>query len=210
MRQYRPDLVHLHGIDFLQYLPPAGVPAVVTLHLPPSWYPPAILSLERQETWLHCVSSAQRRDCPEADNLLPTIENGVPPVASFHPIRRRGFAVTMGRICPEKGTDTALRAARLARVPILVAGQVFSYEAHLRYFEEQVKPLLRRPWFNKLSPGAILLAHAIERARQEGATHVDFLRGAEPYKYLWGAEDRINYAVRPGTNNSESRGPQGS
>ncbi len=145
VRQYRPDVVHLHGIDFVHYLPPAGVPAVVTLHLPPSWYPPAIFSLDRPETWLHCVSSAQRRDCPEAGNLLPTIENGVPNLASFPQIRRRGFAVTLGRICPEKGTDTAIRAARAAGVPIVVAGQTFPYEAHVRYFEEQIKPLLRRP-----------------------------------------------------------------
>ncbi len=30
------DLVHLHGMDFLDYLPPSGPPALVTLHLPPS------------------------------------------------------------------------------------------------------------------------------------------------------------------------------
>ncbi len=52
--------------------------------------------------------------------------------------------------------------------------------------------------FTRLSPGALLLAHAIECAKAEGATHADFLRGAEPYKYLWGAENRINYTVSTG------------
>src|SRR3954471_20428296 len=31
------DIVHLHGVDFADYLPPAGVPVLVTLHLPPGW-----------------------------------------------------------------------------------------------------------------------------------------------------------------------------
>src|SRR5690349_11565555 len=33
------DLVHLHGVDFHEYLPPSGVPVLATLHLPPKWYP---------------------------------------------------------------------------------------------------------------------------------------------------------------------------
>ena len=42
------------------------------------------------------------------------------------------------------------------------------------------------------SPGAILAAHAIEDAMREGCREIDFLRGREPYKYEWGAEDRWN------------------
>lgn len=46
--------------------------------------------------------------------------------------------------------------------------------------------------FEKLSPGQLIVAHAIRRAIAEGATAFDFLRGAEAYKYAWGAADRIN------------------
>jgi CelD/BcsL family acetyltransferase involved in cellulose biosynthesis len=42
----------------------------------------------------------------------------------------------------------------------------------------------------RLSPGAQVLAHAIEQATAEAATSFDFLRGREPYKYAWGAVDR--------------------
>jgi CelD/BcsL family acetyltransferase involved in cellulose biosynthesis len=45
------------------------------------------------------------------------------------------------------------------------------------------------------SPGSLLLAHAIEQAAAEGATAFDFLRGAEPYKYRWGAVDRPMFTV---------------
>jgi CelD/BcsL family acetyltransferase involved in cellulose biosynthesis len=46
------------------------------------------------------------------------------------------------------------------------------------------------------SPGTILLAHAIEAALREGARAFDMLRGREPYKYGWGAEDRPNVRRR--------------
>jgi CelD/BcsL family acetyltransferase involved in cellulose biosynthesis len=42
------------------------------------------------------------------------------------------------------------------------------------------------------SPGTTLVAHVIETAMQEGRREVDFMRGAEPYKYTWGARDRWN------------------
>ena len=139
--RHRPDLVHLHGIDFADYLPREGVPAIATLHLPPSWYPPSVFALTRPKTYIHCVSSAQRSDCPEAPNILPTLKNGVSDRFRTD-VRRRSFALTLARICPEKEIDTALRASRQAKVPLLIAGQVFPYESHVRYFEEQVKPLL--------------------------------------------------------------------
>ncbi|BDG05490.1 GNAT family N-acetyltransferase [Anaeromyxobacter oryzae] len=40
------------------------------------------------------------------------------------------------------------------------------------------------------SPGSLLFLHAIEAAIGEGHRELDFLRGREPYKYRWGAEDR--------------------
>src|SRR5437588_85243 len=48
------------------------------------------------------------------------------------------------------------------------------------------------PELEKLSIGTILVAHAVEQAVRDGATAFDFLRGAEEYKYAWGATDRMN------------------
>jgi CelD/BcsL family acetyltransferase involved in cellulose biosynthesis len=48
------------------------------------------------------------------------------------------------------------------------------------------------PSLEKLSIGTIIVAHAIEAAVRDGATSFDFLRGAEEYKYAWGATDRMN------------------
>ena len=48
------------------------------------------------------------------------------------------------------------------------------------------------PELEKLSIGTLIVAHAIEQAVRDGARVFDFLRGAEQYKYTWGAKDRMN------------------
>jgi CelD/BcsL family acetyltransferase involved in cellulose biosynthesis len=46
-----------------------------------------------------------------------------------------------------------------------------------------------------LAPGTLLVGHAIEAAARAGAWEFDFLRGAEPYKYRWGAVDRPTFQL---------------
>ena len=146
MTRDRPDVIHLHGIDFHSYLPPQGPPVLVTLHLPLDWYPPGALSPARPRTHLHPVSAAQAATAPTAVRIEAPIENGVdiPDLT----VRRRGFAFALGRICPEKGFDDALSAAEMAHVPLLIAGTVFPYPDHQRHFHEAVEPRLnwRRRW----------------------------------------------------------------
>jgi glycosyltransferase involved in cell wall biosynthesis len=135
------DLVHLHGIDFMDYLPPPGPAVLATLHLPPEWYPPAVFAPARPRTWLNCVSATQHAACPPSTCLLPPVPNGVR-VAALGPTRhaRRGFALMLGRICPEKGQHLAIAAARWAGVPLLIGGTTFGYPEHLAYFEREVAP----------------------------------------------------------------------
>jgi CelD/BcsL family acetyltransferase involved in cellulose biosynthesis len=47
-----------------------------------------------------------------------------------------------------------------------------------------------------LSPGALILGHAIEMAVREGAVAFDFLRGQEAYKLRWGARDTPTHCRR--------------
>ena len=138
------DLVHMHGLDFHAYLPPPGPPVLATLHLPPEWYAPEALRPARPDTFLHCVSASQRARCPLDVRLLPEIPNGVPVAALAARHARRDFALTLGRICPEKGFHLALAAAKRAGVPLLVAGEVFGYAAHESYFAREVMPRLDR------------------------------------------------------------------
>jgi CelD/BcsL family acetyltransferase involved in cellulose biosynthesis len=62
------------------------------------------------------------------------------------------------------------------------------------------------PELADVSPGTILIAHAMERARDEGLAELDFLRGAEPYKYRFGAIDRRLRARRLATRLAQAAG----
>lgn len=138
----RIDLVHLHGVDFAEHMPPPGPPVLVTLHLPLGLYPAAALRPARAGTWLLPVSASQARGSPELP-LLPPIENGVD-LPSATPHARRSYALALGRICPEKGFAEALDACRLANCPLLLAGRVYAYPEHLQYFAQQIAPRLDR------------------------------------------------------------------
>jgi CelD/BcsL family acetyltransferase involved in cellulose biosynthesis len=48
--------------------------------------------------------------------------------------------------------------------------------------------------FSQISPGLLVVGHAIEQAIEEGCSTFDFLRGQESYKYKWGAIDSLTYA----------------
>jgi len=116
---------------------------VVTLHLPPDWYPPEAFYVRRPETYLVCVSQWQQRASPPGAHVDSVIENGVP-LDRFHPIRKKGnYVVSMGRICPEKGFHLAMDAAEHARVRLLLGGAVYPYPVHQAYFEQLIRPRLK-------------------------------------------------------------------
>ena len=136
------DLIHMHGIDFHHYQLPRNVPVLVTLHMPPSWYPESIWHLPANYR-LQCVSESQRRSCPaELREKLTVIENGVSLSAKGEEVGKSDFVLLLSRICPEKNLHAGLDAARLARVPAVLAGETFPYEEHLRYLREVIEPRL--------------------------------------------------------------------
>lgn len=135
------DVVHMHGVDFAEYLPPPNVPVLATLHLPIPWYAPSALRPARPATWLNCVSQTQHKACPPSSCLIDPIENGV--TVDNRPLAKKcSYALVLGRICPEKGVHIALNAASRAGIPLVIAGKIFPYPAHLEYFEHAVKPRL--------------------------------------------------------------------
>lgn len=147
------DIVHLHGVDFHSYLPPARVPVLATLHLPLHCYAPEALHPSRPDTWLNCVSRAQHASCATNPNprLCQPIENGVSLDVFQHRRAKRRFALMLSRICPEKGVHLAIAAAKAAGIPLLIAGQVFPYRDHQRYFREEIAPRLDR-WRRFIGP----------------------------------------------------------
>ncbi len=137
-----PDVVHYHGLDFVGALPPEGIAMVATLHLPPAWYPEAVWRVSRPRAVLAAVSATQRAAFPPARLPIAVLENGIDVggLAARH--AKRGFALSLGRICPEKGQADAIASAKAAGVPLLVAGAVFPYPEHRAYFDAEVAPRL--------------------------------------------------------------------
>ncbi len=142
LRTWNIDIVHMHGVDFSSYSPPPETPTLVTLHLPPAWYDLRGFDRRLSRTYFNCVSRSQEASCPRITALLPFIENGVDTKAFEGVLPRGDYALLLGRICPEKGCHIALNAAKKADVPLLVAGEVFPYEEHVRYFENRVRPFM--------------------------------------------------------------------
>ena len=52
------------------------------------------------------------------------------------------------------------------------------------------------PKLAEFGPGSLLIHEAMQYALAQGDRDFDFLRGVEPYKYRWGAVNRINKRVR--------------
>jgi glycosyltransferase involved in cell wall biosynthesis len=131
------DIIHMHSLDWHAYVPAPGVPLLATLHLPPHWYPEgALCCMRRARTYVNCVSHSQRAVCQTSHMPMFVVENGVPVDWLQTRLHKRNYALALGRICPEKGLHFALEAAKRADMPLILAGEVFRYEAHLKYFVE--------------------------------------------------------------------------
>jgi glycosyltransferase involved in cell wall biosynthesis len=138
------DVIHMHGVDFPEYLPKTDLPVLVTLHLPLSFYSEQTLRALPRNVHLHCVSESQSRTCPSGVRLISTIANGINVDALAAKHHKGNFAVALGRICPEKGFHIAVEAAKAAGIPLFLGGEVFGYAAHGDYWRRDLLPELDR------------------------------------------------------------------
>jgi glycosyltransferase involved in cell wall biosynthesis/Tfp pilus assembly protein PilF len=140
------DLIHSHGLHLHANLSVPGIPTLATLHMPLEFYDLEALR-PRPDRFLHCVSPRQHAGCGKLAHMLqmlPPIENGIV-VEDYHGVHaRRGFALLLCRICPEKGVHLAIDAAKRAGVPLLIAGEVAPEPDLEAYFVAEVQPRLDR------------------------------------------------------------------
>jgi len=142
LARYSVDVIHLHGLDFTEYLPDSDIPVIVTLHLPLEWYARDALQDSGLNITRVCVSSSQARRALAGTRIDRVIPNGID-LTRFRPARRKGnYAVVIGRICPEKGFELAIDAAQRAGIDLVLAGTVFEYPEHREYFNSIIEPRL--------------------------------------------------------------------
>lgn len=153
------DVIHNNS---LHHLPVAmaealEVPVVTTLHTPPmAWLESAArcspsssrfvaVSDQTARSWRHVVRAR-------------TVHNGVD-TERWGPGPGGGGAIWSGRIVPEKAPHAAIDAARLAGLPLQLAGPVYDFE----YFERQIA--------SRLGPDVQLLGHLSQVELREAVGH---------------------------------------
>ncbi len=134
------DILHCH-LDYWPFsvLSRQPVPYVTTLHgrldLPEltqiyDLFPDAPLV---------SISAAQRRPLPRG-NFVGTVHHGLPPgLLTPQPVPR-DYLAFLGRICPEKAPDRAIRIARAAGMKLKIAAKVDRMDRD--YYETKIRPLI--------------------------------------------------------------------
>lgn len=132
------DVLHNNS---LHYLPVAmakslPMPMLTTLHTPPLWWLESAVRLDGGASSFAAVSRFTAASWSSiADSTC--VPNGVD-VAGWPAGPGGGSAVWSGRIVAEKAPHDAVAAARLAGVPIVLAGPILD----IAYFRAEVEPLL--------------------------------------------------------------------
>ncbi len=85
------------------------------------------------------ISDSQRRPLPQA-NFVRTVLHGLPEGLLTPRPGPRNYLAFLGRICPEKGVDKAIRIARASGIPLKIAAKVDRVDAE--YFERKIRPML--------------------------------------------------------------------
>jgi glycosyltransferase involved in cell wall biosynthesis len=137
------DIVHFH-CDYLHF--PLSrrlkVPNITTLHGRLDLPDLVPLYREFMEMRVVSISNSQRTPLPWL-NWQGTVYHGLPDGAfRFHPHAGKYLAF-LGRICPEKGVDTAIEIARKSGIELRIAAKVDRVDE--RYFEQVIRPMLDHP-----------------------------------------------------------------
>jgi CelD/BcsL family acetyltransferase involved in cellulose biosynthesis len=140
---------------------------------------------------------ARRRGCVTNDVAAEDLREFIPALMQLHSARQhhlgRDGLGRDARVLPffiealtALAREGVVRAYSIACEGCLIGGYLgFLHRGRASYYFGGFDPQ-----FAFESPGTILIGHAMRSAAAEGAHIFDFLRGAEPYKYAWGARDR--------------------
>jgi glycosyltransferase involved in cell wall biosynthesis len=140
------DLVHFH-VDYLHFpfSRRLACPHLTTLHWRLDTPGLAQLYHEFADIPLISISDAQRRPLPWL-NWQATVYHGLSDHLYTFRERPGDYLAFLGRIAPEKRPDRAVKIARRAGVPLVIAAKVDNGDRW--YFEHYIKDLFRDPLVN--------------------------------------------------------------
>ena len=140
LRESDLDVVHNNSLHYLPVAMAASLraPVVTTLHTPPTpWLESAIQAPRHCPVVFAAVSRHTARAWRHVVPHATVVRNGVD-TGRWRRGAGGGPAVWSGRLVPEKGPHLAAQAARLAGVPLRLAGPVLD----TAYFDQMVRPWL--------------------------------------------------------------------
>jgi glycosyltransferase involved in cell wall biosynthesis len=140
------DLVHDMSGSFWSRAAEIDLPVLATLHLPRDFYSSYLFENVPGKVAFNCVSQTQARTFSDLSALAGVVSNGIA-LDRFTPnlgTEKRTGLLWLGRICEEKAPHLALEVAARARLSLKLAGQVYPFSYHQRYFENAVDPRLKQ------------------------------------------------------------------
>ena len=136
------DIIHDKGGSFWRLANEIPEPVLLTVHLGREFYGDALRE-RRENLFVNCVSQAQRRTFGDVSQVIGVVPNGVMLHRFQFSEEKDDYLLWLGRICEEKGTHLAIDIAQRLRLRIIVAGDVYSFSYHQRYFEREILPRVR-------------------------------------------------------------------
>ena len=140
------DLVHDKSGSFWQRADEFDVPVLATLHLPRSFYQVEFENIPRN-VYFNCVSHAQALTFADVENVVGVVRNGIRVSQFPFKSEKEDYLLWMGRVCEEKGAHIAIEVAERTGLPLVLAGQVYPFRYHQKYYNDRVRPYLgsRKP-----------------------------------------------------------------
>jgi glycosyltransferase involved in cell wall biosynthesis len=137
------DVLHFH-LDYWSFslFSRQGTPFATTMHGRLDLPELEPIFAEFPEVPVISISNAQRRPLPQA-RFVATVMNGLPEnLLTPQPVKP-SYLAFLGRICPEKSPDRAIRIARKCGIPLKIAAKIDRVDQH--YFSEVIRPMLNEP-----------------------------------------------------------------
>lgn len=144
LERWRFDLVHDESGFFWRRADSVNAPVLATLHLPRTFYDQQLFQNIPANVSFNCVSRSQARTFEDLPQVLGIVPNGIALERFRFEPRKRDYVLWLGRICPEKAPHLAIDAAERAGVRLIMAGQVYPFSWHQRYFDQEIRPRLER------------------------------------------------------------------
>jgi glycosyltransferase involved in cell wall biosynthesis len=135
------DVIHDHcGFTALAMADRIRTPVVHTLHGPFTANTAAFYARHGHKAALVSISRAQLASAPAGLEVVRTIPNPIDLQA--WPLRERkdDFLLWVGRLTPQKGPQRAIRAARAAGMPLVLAGVIQPRQQE--FFDREIAPLV--------------------------------------------------------------------